>query len=78
MFLRTKIVESTPLIQLVESDRNAEGQPRQRVVASLGDVDIPEPDRKAIPAPPRTILSTPTQDQFTAALDAAGRGKAMI
>lgn len=48
MFFRTKIVKSTPLVQLVESYRNAEGQPRQRVVASLGDADIPAADRKPI------------------------------
>lgn len=48
MFLRTKSVKGTPLVQLVESFRNAEGQPRQRVIASLGDVTIPEEQRKII------------------------------
>lgn len=48
MFLRTKSVKGTPLVQLVESFRNAEGQPRQRVVASLGDIAIPADQRKAI------------------------------
>jgi len=48
MFLRTKSVKGTPLVQLVESFRNAEGQPRQRVVASLGDVTIPDDQRKII------------------------------
>jgi len=48
MFLRTKSVKGTPLVQLVESFRNSEGQPRQRVVASLGDVAIPEDQRKII------------------------------
>lgn len=42
MFFRTKSIKGTPLVQLVESYRNAEGLPRQRVVASLGDVTIPE------------------------------------
>lgn len=36
MYFRTKTIKGTPLVQLVESFRNAEGQPRQRVVASLG------------------------------------------
>ncbi|MFT5405442.1 MAG: hypothetical protein ACI9DF_004291, partial [Verrucomicrobiales bacterium] len=37
MYFRTKTIKGTPLLQLVESYRNAEGSPRQRVVASLGD-----------------------------------------
>ncbi|MEX2577820.1 MAG: IS1634 family transposase [Verrucomicrobiales bacterium] len=48
MFFRTKSVKGTPLVQLVESYRNAEGQPRQRVVASLGDADLPQDEKKAI------------------------------
>jgi hypothetical protein len=41
MYFRTKTIKGTPLLQLVESFRNAEGQPRQRVVASLGDARLP-------------------------------------
>ena len=37
MYFRTKAIKGTPLVQLVESYRNAEGSPRQRVVASLGE-----------------------------------------
>ena len=37
MYFRTKIVKNTPLVQLVESFRNTEGQPRQRVVVSRGE-----------------------------------------
>jgi hypothetical protein len=48
MFLRTKSIKGTSLVQLVESFRNAEGQPRPRVVASLGDVAIPDDQRKII------------------------------
>jgi len=48
MFFRTKTVKATRLVQLVESYRNAEGQPRQRVVASLGDADIPAAEEKPI------------------------------
>ena len=48
MFFRTKIVKDTPLVQLVEAFRNAEGQPRQRVVASLGDAVIPEAEKRVI------------------------------
>ncbi len=48
MFFRKKIVKGTPLVQLVESYRNAEGQPRQRIVASLGDALIPAAERKTI------------------------------
>jgi transposase len=42
MFFRTKTIKGTPLVQLVESYRNAERQPRQRVIASLGDAKLPD------------------------------------
>ena len=48
MYFRTKTVKNTPLVQLVESFRNAEGQPRQRVVVSLGDAQVPAAEQKAI------------------------------
>jgi hypothetical protein len=41
VFFRTKQIKGTPLLQLVEAYRNAEGQPRQRVVASLGNITLP-------------------------------------
>lgn len=48
MFFREKVVRGTRVVQLVESFRNAEGLPRQRVVASLGNAAIPEEEFKAI------------------------------
>ena len=48
MYFRTKTVKNTSLVQLVESYRNAEGQPRQRVVVSLGDAQLPKKEQKAI------------------------------
>ena len=42
MYFRTKIIKGTPLVQLVQSYRNEERQPRQRVVASLGNAQIPD------------------------------------
>lgn len=48
MYFRTKTVKNTPLVQLVESFRNAEGKPRQRVVVSLGDAQLPAEEQKAI------------------------------
>ena len=41
MFFRTKQIKGTPLLQLVEAYRNTEGQPRQLVVASLGNATLP-------------------------------------
>jgi hypothetical protein len=41
VFFRTKYIKKTPLLQLVEAYRNTEGQPRQRVVASLGNATLP-------------------------------------
>ncbi len=48
MYFRTKTIKNTKLVQLVESYRNAEGRPRQRVIASLGDAQIPENEKKLI------------------------------
>ena len=48
MYFRTKTIKGTPLVQLVESYRNSESQPRQRVVASLGDATLPEDEKRAI------------------------------
>ena len=48
MFFRTKTVRGTPVLQRVESFRNPEGLPRQRVLASLGDASVPADERGAI------------------------------
>lgn len=48
MYFRTKMIKGTPLVQLVQAFRNDEGQPRQRVVASLGDANIPSAQYKQI------------------------------
>ena len=48
MYFRTKTIKGSTLLQLVESFRNEEGQPRQRVVVSLGDAKIPEDERNLI------------------------------
>jgi transposase len=42
MFFREKRVKQSRLVQLVESYRDTEGRPRQRIVASLGDAALPE------------------------------------
>ena len=48
MYFRTKRIKGSKLVQLVESYRNAEGQPRQRVVVSLGDAVLPEQELPVI------------------------------
>jgi hypothetical protein len=48
VYFRTKIVKGTPVVQLVESFRNSEGQPRQRILASLGDAHLPEVEKTCI------------------------------
>lgn len=48
MFFRTKFIKGTPLVQLVHSYRNNEGLPRQRVLVSLGEADIPEGEKQRI------------------------------
>jgi transposase len=48
VFFRTKQIKGTPLVQLVEAYRNTEGQPRQRVVASLGNASLPAGDPRRL------------------------------
>jgi transposase len=48
MFFRTKTTPSGTVLQLIESFRNSEGQPRQRLVVSLGDAAIDEADRPMV------------------------------
>lgn len=48
MFFREKKVKNSRLMQLVESYRDQEGRPRQRIVASLGDAKVPESARPRI------------------------------
>lgn len=48
MFFREKRVKNTRLMQLVESYRDEEGHPRQRIVASLGDAKVSENARPRI------------------------------
>ena len=46
MFFRRKSAPSGINWQLVESFRNQEGQPRQRIVVSLGNASLPEKELK--------------------------------
>ena len=40
MYFRLKKTKTTPVLQLVESYRNKEGKPRQKILLSLGNIDI--------------------------------------
>jgi len=48
MFFRTKTTPSGRVLQLVESFRNSEGQSRQRLVVSLGSLDVPREWRRQL------------------------------
>src|SRR5665213_2823850 len=48
MFFRCKQSPSGQCLQLLEAYRNGQGQPRHRVVVSLGDADIPKDERPLI------------------------------
>lgn len=48
MYFRRKKIKNSSVLQLVESYRNAEGQPRQHVVVSLGDAHLPKGEEKTI------------------------------
>lgn len=48
MFFRTKTTRSGKALQLVESYRNREGKPRQRIVVSLGDLQVPDEHRRGL------------------------------
>ena len=45
MYFRRKTTPSGKVLQLIESYRDGEGRPRNRVVASLGNADIPREHR---------------------------------
>lgn len=57
MFFRTKSIKGSLLVQLVESYRNEQSLPRQRVIASLGDASLPEDEKRAIAKAVETALS---------------------
>ena len=48
MFFRTKTTPSGRVLQVVESYRNSEGKSRQRLVVSLGSLDIPREWRRQV------------------------------
>ncbi|MFM8831562.1 MAG: IS1634 family transposase [Spartobacteria bacterium] len=48
MYFRTKSIKGSRLVQLVHSYRNSEGLPRQKVIVSLGDANIPEAEKALI------------------------------
>ena len=67
MFFRTKSIKGTPLLQLVQSFRDEQGQPRQRVIASLGDAQLPENEERPIALAVQSRLQG-EQDLFEADL----------
>ena len=67
MYFRTKFIKGTPLVQLVHSYRNAEGQPRQRILVSLGDAKIPESEKHRVAQAVEEYLQG-TQDFFASHL----------
>ena len=87
MYFRTKTVKGTPVVQLVESFRNPEGQPRQRILASLGDARLPDAEKTRIaraveehlsgnpPLPIDTPLSQEAAFWVTRILQLLGRSK---
>ena len=74
MYFRTKTVKGTPLVQLVESYRNSESQPRQRVIASLGDASLPEAEKRAIANAVQSALAGQSDWLETEALSADASG----
>lgn len=85
MFFREKRTPTTPVLQLVESRREADGQVRQHLIVSLGGCWVPDELRKAVavavthrlagyerirPADPEVAEWT---RRVLAKLDAAGR-----
>jgi transposase len=48
MYFRMTKTKTTPVLQLVHGYRDSRGKSRQKIVASLGDMDIPEDARKPV------------------------------
>jgi transposase len=57
MFFRKKTTPSGLVLQLIQSFRNKENKPRQRIIVSLGDAAIPEPDQPLIARRVEHLLS---------------------
>ena len=87
MYFRTKTIKGTPVVQLVESFRNPEGQPRQRILASLGDAHLRDAEKSGIaravedhllgksPLPIDAPLSQEAASWVTRILQLLGRSK---
>jgi transposase len=73
MFLREKTTRNGSLLQLVRSVRTADGQVRQRIVASLGGLRIPAPLRRDVAAAVENRLErASSQELFPLPLEVAG------
>jgi len=48
MYFRTKKTKTTPVLQLVEGHRDGRGKVRQKVVASFGNLPVPNRERKEV------------------------------
>ena len=57
MFFRQTKTPSGVVLQLIQSFRNQDDKPRQRIIVSLGNADIPEPDRPIIASRISFLLS---------------------
>jgi len=60
-------IKGTPLVQLVHSYRNTDGRPRQRILVSLGDAQVPEGEKHRIAQAVEEYLQG-TQDFFASQL----------
>ena len=56
MFFRSKQTHAGRALQLIESFRDGDGLPRQRIVVSLGGVDVPQDLWKAVASLVETLL----------------------
>ena len=57
MYLRYKQTKTTPVLQLVYSYRNEDGDLRQKILPSLGKLEIPEDLLKSVEFEVKDILS---------------------
>ena len=48
MFIREKKTKSTTILQLVRSERGADGKVRQQIILSLGEIKVPDDLRKTV------------------------------
>ncbi len=73
LYFRLTKTKATPVLQLVHGYRDSSGKSKQKVVASLGDLDLPEALRKQAKCETRASTQNPSAPAVGNALQLGDR-----